>query len=430
MKTLFTTVMIVITAIFMPLSSSRNYLVEFRAIRPQFRVMKLQQAMDAIMTNRPTFYDDNNHYIINHDPIYNISQRYMPWGTLSDPIVVDNDDSPICMYVELPNDDTAKAVANRCCLIRSIIEVWANGCNVSAAAYSAPINPSLLDDHFSPLLPSEDKTWRATFRRLGRSKSADFKEREALLQQFEPLLRRLGGPVDLQHPRHELVYLEDWTSFQQHHNEITKIKPSTILSSDISERSVIQFQPSQVFLGRLVGSGDGIQTMFDIKQRPYLGSTTMDEISSHLTAVAARVRSGDLVLDPFCGTGSLLVACAHLGAVVVGSDVDADSLGLASLSSFRSKNRRFRRLNDDLTQGQVTGCAMDNFIHYSLDEYVLAWIALDAADWADDKDIDSHLIYINPNVVGDKYPSVSEASTSDINLSAFPKVSDVSTNNL
>ena len=69
--------------------------------------------MDAIMTNRPTFYDDNNHYIINHDPIYNISQRYMPWGTLSDPIVVDNDDSPICMYVELPNDDTAKAVADR-----------------------------------------------------------------------------------------------------------------------------------------------------------------------------------------------------------------------------------------------------------------------------------------------------------------------------
>ena len=73
--------MIVITAIFMPLSSSRNYLVEFRAIRPQFRVMELQQAMDAIMTNRPTFYDDNNHYIINHDPIYNISQRCMPWGT-------------------------------------------------------------------------------------------------------------------------------------------------------------------------------------------------------------------------------------------------------------------------------------------------------------------------------------------------------------
>ena len=35
----------------------------------------------------------------------------------------------------------------------------------------------------------------------------------------------------------------------------------------------------------------------------------------------AHVQSGGLVLDPFCGCGSLLLSAAHLGAVTLGADV-------------------------------------------------------------------------------------------------------------
>jgi len=34
------------------------------------------------------------------------------------------------------------------------------------------------------------------------------------------------------------------------------------------------------------------------------------------------VRRGDLVYDPFVGTGSQLVAAAHLGALTLGADID------------------------------------------------------------------------------------------------------------
>lgn len=48
----------------------------------------------------------------------------------------------------------------------------------------------------------------------------------------------------------------------------------------------------------------------------------MDAQLSLLMANQAQVKSGDLVLDPFVGTGSLLVAAAQFGGYVFGSDID------------------------------------------------------------------------------------------------------------
>ena len=35
-----------------------------------------------------------------------------------------------------------------------------------------------------------------------------------------------------------------------------------------------------------------------------------------------QVRKGQLVFDPFAGTGSILIAAAHLGAHTLGTDID------------------------------------------------------------------------------------------------------------
>lgn len=39
-------------------------------------------------------------------------------------------------------------------------------------------------------------------------------------------------------------------------------------------------------------------------------------------AFLTQVKRGDLVFDPFAGTGSILIAAAHLGAYTLGSDID------------------------------------------------------------------------------------------------------------
>lgn len=48
----------------------------------------------------------------------------------------------------------------------------------------------------------------------------------------------------------------------------------------------------------------------------------MDAELSLLMANQALVRRGDLVIDPFAGTGSVMVGAAHFGAYSVGCDID------------------------------------------------------------------------------------------------------------
>lgn len=48
----------------------------------------------------------------------------------------------------------------------------------------------------------------------------------------------------------------------------------------------------------------------------------MDAQLSLLMANQAQVKSGDIILDPFVGTGSLLVAAAQFGGYVFGTDID------------------------------------------------------------------------------------------------------------
>ena len=48
----------------------------------------------------------------------------------------------------------------------------------------------------------------------------------------------------------------------------------------------------------------------------------MDPLLSLVMANLALVKPGDLVFDPFVGTGSLLVAAGVVGGYVMGTDID------------------------------------------------------------------------------------------------------------
>lgn len=48
----------------------------------------------------------------------------------------------------------------------------------------------------------------------------------------------------------------------------------------------------------------------------------MDPQLSFIMANQALIKKGDVVMDPFVGSGSLLVAAAHFGGYVIGVDID------------------------------------------------------------------------------------------------------------
>lgn len=78
-----------------------------------------------------------------------------------------------------------------------------------------------------------------------------------------------------------------------------------------------------------------LKTRYSLKDRKYIGNSTMDPELSFIQANLARVEPGHVVLDPFCGTGrlerittitqtlgGLLIAAAHFGANVLGTEID------------------------------------------------------------------------------------------------------------
>ena len=61
---------------------------------------------------------------------------------------------------------------------------------------------------------------------------------------------------------------------------------------------------------------------YSLKTRVFLGPTSMDTELSFVMAHLAQVDKGKVVLDPFVGTGGLLVPCAHYGATCFGMEID------------------------------------------------------------------------------------------------------------
>lgn len=73
-----------------------------------------------------------------------------------------------------------------------------------------------------------------------------------------------------------------------------------------------------LFFGREVGTADRkLLPTYQLKSRTYLGPTAMDAEMAFLMANQALVAPGKLVYDPFVGTGSILVAAAHFGAMTM-----------------------------------------------------------------------------------------------------------------
>lgn len=85
--------------------------------------------------------------------------------------------------------------------------------------------------------------------------------------------------------------------------------------------------PKRVALGRLIGESERlVVNKYDLKKRRYISTTSMDSQLALITANMAMASPGKVFYDPFCGTGSFPIACAHFGATVLGSDIDGRSI--------------------------------------------------------------------------------------------------------
>lgn len=208
----------------------------------------------------------------------------------------------IFYYAELADEKEAAAVASRTVLLRAIYVPVGHGIDYDSC--KATIDTSVFAGALDTVRDPQTKlSFRCVVDAFGRS--IDLDKQLERIHRFSDLLLTFPGRVKLRNSDVELCIIEDAFPVKGH---------------GYKEESE---SPRQVLLGRKVADGCGfIGSKYSLKRRRYIGPTSMDAELAFVMANMAGVQKDSLVLDPFCGTGGIMVACKALGAHVVGGDIN------------------------------------------------------------------------------------------------------------
>lgn len=134
--------------------------------------------------------------------------------------------------------------------------------------------------------------------------SRSITEQAKIIETFSYLA--FEGPIRMKNPEYEFCIHEEWQ----------------FRAADLGI-----FQPQALYLTRFIGGGvRDVVAKYDLKKRKYISTTSMDSELALITANISLAGPGKMFYDPFVGTGSFPVACAHFGATAWGSDIDGRSI--------------------------------------------------------------------------------------------------------
>lgn len=189
------------------------------------------------------------------------------------------------LRVHLPTEEHARQLTSRSILIKNIIDEIGK----------APTLEMLIESGLDREKLSELADKRFMFKVEGLGRTIQHQEQMRMIDAFEVTDLR-QEMVDLDEPEVCFRLLDDTRN------------NTMIFGREVSSQ---RDRDKQSYFAR-----------FDLSKRPYLGPTSTDHELAFLMANLAKVSPGDLVYDPFCGSGSIAIACAHFGANVMGSDLD------------------------------------------------------------------------------------------------------------
>ncbi|KAL8271312.1 hypothetical protein Esti_004751 [Eimeria stiedai] len=198
------------------------------------------------------------------------------------------------VFVNIPTEDFCLKVMQRSLLIKAFVEVWAEG-----ETYEEVLRE--LQTHKIEVIRkwvNSERTWAFKFGAFGKSLSSEVQKKKMGI--FAPLFKG-DEKVDLLHPDTTLAVAEQWA--HQKHVEA----------------------PVRIYFGRqIVHKSKDLPFWwrYRLPVRPVLGPTSLDCELAFVMCNQGLVEANHVVLDPFVGTGGLLIAAAHYGAWCFGADID------------------------------------------------------------------------------------------------------------
>lgn len=247
-----------------------------------------------------------------------------------------NHENPF-LVLELKNEEEACKIMKRTILIRSMYELWASAPSHDELYRQLSGYPSELKN---PYLRN-NMSFRLRIDAFGKSLQTTYK-----LKRIDEILSTLPfkGHVNLCNAENSFHLLEHYST-----------EPPTV--------------PQCIYFGRWImdGQRDKVR-LYHLQQRKHIGNTSMDSQLSLIMANQARVQENSIVLDPFVGTGSLLIAAAAFGAYVIGADIDYKVIHGRGKSS--RPNKKYRGPDENIQA---------NFQQYKLTNNYIGVVLADAS---------------------------------------------------
>ncbi|KAI6649701.1 tRNA (guanine(10)-N2)-methyltransferase-like protein isoform X1 [Oopsacas minuta] len=258
------------------------------------------------------------------------------------------------LLTEMVSRETALKLSRRSISIRHIIEVWyiADSYEDLIADINSHLNPELRS-----YLSGNKYSYAIRVSAFAKKLPQDYSL--SIINKLEVL--QCGGKVNLTEPELLIQVIEDY-------GNNPKLAPA---------------KPYRIYIGCLISEGQRkLLAHYSLEKRYFIGNTSLDPEICFLMGNLAKVKRGDVVFDPFVGTGSALVSCAHLGAYVMGSDIDRKILHGWSKCT---RSGQVKRFPDE--------CLRKNLEKYGLEGYYLDLLAADAGKsvWRDEFKCDAIL---------------------------------------
>jgi tRNA (guanine10-N2)-methyltransferase len=262
------------------------------------------------------------------------------------------DSSPF-LLIDLPTPQKASLLAKKCTLIKGISQLIAQSTvgipDLASKSIAATKNIQPLEGSF--------KTYKLNYSSHGLQKCKSIQDQVEIYSHFFPISFFEGARVELDETKVEVKFCiyEDFTT-AEYNGYFCK------------------------WLGE--GARDEIHRL-SLKTRPYIGTTSMDAELSLIMANMGCSRPGSLVMDPFAGTGSLLLACSAAGAYTLGGEIDGRQLrGGASFD--KSLRPQYEPPPEGKGQFKITKKAsidwQTNVTHYGLSKLVLDTLVSDISN--------------------------------------------------
>uniref|UniRef100_A0A0N5AIV3 tRNA (guanine(10)-N(2))-methyltransferase TRMT11 n=1 Tax=Syphacia muris TaxID=451379 RepID=A0A0N5AIV3_9BILA len=196
------------------------------------------------------------------------------------------------VVMRFDDDNCVNRILSRSVLLRSAIELIASGTNYEELCQNLENESAYLKIFNSP-----EQSFAIRLHSIGRKRDHNYVV--GIINKIGSVLPLDDAPVDLAEPVNVFFVIEE----------------------NVEESN--QWCLKRVFFGKLVGYGQGkLKSIYNLSDRIYIGNTTMDPELSFIQANLVKANFGTLTLDPFCGTGGLLLAAAHFGSYVFGTEIN------------------------------------------------------------------------------------------------------------